>query len=79
MNAGLADTVDAVDTVDTKSTKTAVSEEPEAASPKAKKTKPEARGEPLEPDPLLFSMLLRTQRLLERDAHAAKLSNLRIV
>ena len=75
--AGLADT--AVDTA-----QATVPEEPQvqAAAPaaKAKKAKPEApRGEPLEPDPMFFGMLLRTQRLLERDARSAKISSLRIV
>jgi hypothetical protein len=32
-----------------------------------------------EPDPLFFPMLLRTQRLMERDARSARLSSLRIV
>ena len=74
--AGLADT--AVVTA-----QATVPEEPQvqAAAPtkKAKKqAKPEAR-EPLEPDPMFFPMLLRTQRLLERDARSAKISSLRIM
>ena len=32
-----------------------------------------------EADPLLFSRLLRTQRLMEKDARAAKISSLSIV
>ncbi len=74
MNADLADTGDAADTT----AATAVPEESKAAAPKAKKQAPEASGEP-KPDPLFFSMLLRTQRLLEKEARAAKISNLSIV
>ncbi len=76
--AGLADTVDIADTT----AQAAVPEEPEAAAPtkKAKRqAKPEARAEPPKPDPLFFAMLLRTRRLLEKDARAAKISSLRIV
>jgi hypothetical protein len=38
-----------------------------------------AKAPPKEPDPLFFPMLLRTQRLMERDARSARLSSLRIV
>ena len=37
------------------------------------------KAAPKEPDPLFFPMLLRTQRLMERDARSARLSSLRIV
>ncbi len=37
------------------------------------------KAPPKEPDPLFFPMLLRTQRLMERDARSARLSSLRIV
>ncbi len=63
--AGLAtDTAAAADTAK-------VPQEPNGgAAPKAP---------PKEPDPLFFPMLLRTQRLMERDARSARLSSLRIV
>ena len=54
---------------------TAAAEAPKAAQ--TAKVKPPAR-EP-ETDPLFFSRLLRTQRLLEKDARAAKISSLSIV
>ncbi len=38
-----------------------------------------AKAPPKEPDPMFFPMLLRTQRLMERDARSARLSSLRIV
>ena len=37
------------------------------------------KAAPPKPDPLFFPMLLRTQRLMERDARSARLSSLRIV
>ncbi len=72
--AGLADTADTA----AAAAATAVPEESTAAAPKAKKQAPEARAEP-KPDPLFFAGLLRTQRLLEKNARAAKISNLSII
>ena len=63
--AGLADT--AATAADTKGP-----QEPEVAAPTQAAPKPE-------PDPLFFPMLLRTQRLIERDARSVRLSSLRIV
>ncbi len=37
------------------------------------------KAAPKEPDPMFSPMLLRTQRLMERDARSARLSSLRIV
>ncbi len=37
------------------------------------------KAAPKEPDPLFFPMLLRKQRLMERDARSARLSSLRIL
>ena len=48
---------------------------PAAARPQAATVKPEK----VETDPLFFSRLLRTQRLLEKDARAAKISSLNII
>ena len=45
------------------------------APPAAATVKPEK----VETDPLFFSRLLRAQRLLEKDARAAKISSLSIV
>ena len=73
--ADLTATGDAADTA--AAAAAAVPEESKAGAPKAK-AKPEAR-EPDKTDPLFFSMLLRTQRLLEKDARAAKLSSLSIM
>jgi hypothetical protein len=66
-----------------KSTSTAVAEVAEAAAvPKPKvalQKAPEASEEP-KPDSLLFfSGLLKTHRTMEREARAAKISNLSIV
>ena len=72
------DLADTAATGDAAATPAAVPEEPRVqAAPKAK-AKPEAR-EPDETDPLFFSILLRTQRLLEKDARAAKISSLSIM
>ena len=72
------DLADTTATGDASAAAAAVPEEPKVqAAPKAK-AKPEAR-EPDKTDPLFFSMLLRTQRLLEKDARAAKLSSLSIM
>ena len=53
---------------------------PAAARPQAT-VKPETVKPPEKPeaDPLFFSRLLRTQRLMEKDARAAKISSLSIV
>ena len=47
-------------------------EEPE--TPRAERAEREH-----EPDPMLFAMLLKTQRAMEKEARTAKLSSLRIV
>ena len=54
---------------------------PAAARPQAATVKPETVKPPEKPeaDPLFFSRLLRTQRLMEKDARAAKISSLSIV
>ena len=77
----------AVDTAIT----TEIQEETHAPAPKAPKRKSRAKAvastvkEPetpraeREPDPLLFTMLLKTQRAMEKEARSAKLSSLRIV
>ncbi len=57
-----------------------------AAAPAAA-ARPQATGKPEtvkppekpEADPLFFSRLLRTQRLMEKDARAAKISSLSII
>ena len=67
--AGLVTDTAAADTADT-AVATAPQEPDVGAAPKAS---------PKEPDPLVFPMLLRTQRLMERDARSARLSSLRIV
>ena len=48
-------------------------EEPE--TPRAERAERAER----EPDPMLFAMLLKTQRAMEKEARTAKLSSLRIV
>ena len=71
---------------------TEAEEETVAPAPQAPKRKPRAKAvratevkEPetpraeREPDPLLFAMLLKTQRAMEKEARSAKLSSLRIV
>ena len=49
-----------------------------APGAQAATVKPPATVKP-ETDPLFFSRLLRTQRLLEKDARAAKISSLSII
>ena len=48
------------------------------ASPAEEPETPRAERK-LESDPLLFAMLLKTQRDMEREARSAKISSLRIV
>ena len=60
---------------------------PQAAKPKRKsrakavpaEKEPETPRAGREPDPMLFAMLLKTQRAMEKEARTAKLSSLRIV
>ena len=47
----------------------------EAETPRAERAERAER----EPDPMLFAMLLKTQRAMEKEARSAKLSSLRIV
>ncbi len=68
--AGLA-TDTAADTAAADTAVAKVSQEPHGGAA--------AKAPPKEPDPLFFPMLLRTQRLMERDARSARLSSLRIV
>ena len=71
-----------------------VQEETPAPAPQAPKPKRKSRAKAVpaekepetpraererEPDPMLFAMLLKTQRAMEKEARAAKLSSLRIV
>ena len=49
---------------------------PAVARPQAATVKPPEKPEA---DPLFFSRLLRTQRLMEKDARAAKISSLSIM
>ena len=81
--------VDAVDAV------AEIQEEAPAPAPTAAKPKRKSRAKAVtspvkepetprierefESDPLLFSMLLKTQRAMEKEARSAKLSSLRIV
>jgi len=76
--------------VDTTAITTEAEEETLAPAPQAPKPKrkPRAKAEvkapetpraEREPDPLLFAMLLKTQRAMEKEARSAKLSSLRIV
>ena len=73
---------------------TEVQEETPAPAPQAPKPKRKSRAKAVpaeepetpraerverEPDPMLFAMLLKTQRAMEKEARAAKLSSLRIV
>ena len=51
--------------------KAVVSAEKEPETPRAERER--------EPDPMLFAMLLKTQRAMEKEARSAKLSSLRIV
>ena len=46
---------------------------------KAEVKAPETQRAQREPDPLLFAMLLKAQRAMEKEARSAKLSSLRIV
>jgi hypothetical protein len=46
---------------------------------KVEPSKPEEEGQKPVADPLLFAMLLKTQRTMEREARSAKLSSMRIV
>jgi hypothetical protein len=69
-----------------------VQEETPAPAPQAPKPKRKSRAKAVpaekepetpraerEPDPMLFAMLLKTQRAMEKEARIAKLSSLRIV
>jgi hypothetical protein len=74
---------------------TEIEEETPAPAPQAQKPKRKSRAKVvlppekeqeapraergLESDPLLFAMLLKTQRAMEKEARSAKLSSLRIV
>ena len=74
---------------------TEVPEETPAPAPQAPKPKRKSRAKAVlpaekepetpraererEPDPMLFAMLLKTQRAMEKEARTAKLSSLRIV
>ena len=71
---------------------TEVQEETPAPAPQAPKPKRKSRAKAVpaekepetpraerEPDPMLFAMLLKTQRAMEKEARIAKLSSLRIV
>ena len=80
----------AVDATITEIQEEAPAPAPTAAKPKRKsraKTLASPAKEPetprvereLESDPLLFSMLLKTQRAMEKEARSAKLSSLRII
>ena len=80
----------AVDATITEIQEEAPAPAPPAAKPKRKsraKTLASPAKEPetprvereLEPDPLLFSNLLKTQRAMEKKARSAKISSLRIV
>ncbi len=76
--------------VDSTAIATEAEEETPAPAPQAPKPKRRARAKAevkapetpraeREPDPLLFAMLLKTQRAMEKEARSAKLSSLRIV
>ena len=78
------------DAVDTTAIATEVEEETIAPAPQAPKPKrksrakaevkaPETPRAQRESDPMLFAMLLKTQRAMEKEARSAKLSSLRIV
>ena len=56
-------------------------EPPAAVLPPAKQAQQKKKAEAPrgDADPMFFSMLLRTQRLLEKDLRAQKISSLRIV